>query len=70
MSELCQIPPETPVKHRDLRGHSPDGFRSVSPAAIAGMDGGFNAIVPYLIIVIAGALFLYARAMRQKNVLA
>jgi len=22
VSELCQIPPETPVKHRDLRGHS------------------------------------------------
>ena len=22
VSELCQIPPETPVKHRDLRAHS------------------------------------------------
>jgi hypothetical protein len=22
VSELCQIPRETPVKHRDLRGHS------------------------------------------------
>jgi len=22
VSELCQIPPETPVKHGDLRGHS------------------------------------------------
>jgi hypothetical protein len=22
VSELCQMPPETPVKHRDLRGHS------------------------------------------------
>ena len=22
VSELCQIPPETSVKHRDLRGHS------------------------------------------------
>ena len=22
MSELCQIPPQTPVKHRDLRGHA------------------------------------------------
>ena len=46
------------------------GYQLAKPATIAGMDGGFNAIVPYLIIVIAGALFLYARAMRQKGVLA
>ena len=46
------------------------GYQLANPAAIAGLDGGFNAMVPYLIIVIAGALFLYARAMRQKGVLA
>lgn len=46
------------------------GYQLANPATVAGLDGGFNAMVPYLIIVIAGALFLYARAMRQKGVLA
>ncbi len=33
------------------------------------MDGGFNAIMPYVIIAVALGLFVYARAMRIKGVL-
>ena len=45
------------------------GYQLVKPAEIAGMDGGANAVMPYVIIAIAVGLFLYARAMRKKGVL-
>jgi hypothetical protein len=45
------------------------GYQLLNPAGIAGMDAGFNAVVPYLIIAIALGLFLYARAMQAKGVL-
>lgn len=45
------------------------GYQLANPAGIAGMDEGFNAIVPYLIIAIAIGLFFYARAMRARGVL-
>lgn len=45
------------------------GYQLANPAGIAGMDGGFNAIMPYVIIAVALGLFVYARAMRIKGVL-
>ncbi|GAA4714463.1 hypothetical protein [Sphingomonas lutea] len=45
------------------------GYQIMNPAQIAGMDGGFNAVVPYLIIAIAVGLYLYARAQAAKGVL-
>lgn len=45
------------------------GYQIARPSGIAEMERGFNAYVGYLVIVIALALFVYARAMRIKNVL-
>jgi len=45
------------------------GYQLAKPAGIAEMSQGFNGIVPYVIIAIGVALFLYARAMRVKGVL-
>jgi hypothetical protein len=45
------------------------GYQLANPVGIAGMDSGFNAVVPYLIIAIAIALFFYARAMRARGVI-
>ena len=46
------------------------GYQILKPSGIAEMERGFNAYVGYLVIAIALGLFLYARAMRAKNVLA
>ena len=46
------------------------GYQILKPSGIAEMERGFNAYVGYLVIAIALALFLYARAMRTMNVLA
>lgn len=45
------------------------GYQIANPAGIIEISQGFNAMMPYVIIVIAIALFLYARAMRIKGVL-
>jgi hypothetical protein len=45
------------------------GYSLLNPPDWPGMDSGFNAIMPYVIIAIALGLFLYARAMRAKGVL-
>jgi hypothetical protein len=45
------------------------GYQLANPVDIPEMSRGFNAVVPYLVIVIAAALFLYARAMEKKAVL-
>ena len=45
------------------------GYQIANPSGIAGTDGGGGAIFPYVIIAIALTLFVYARAMRIKNVL-
>src|SRR5689334_22015742 len=42
------------------------GYQLMNPVAIAEMHAGFNGIVPYLVILIALALFLYARAQAAK----
>ena len=44
------------------------GYQLANPVGIPEMSRGFNAAVPYLVILIAAALFLYARAMQQKGV--
>lgn len=44
-------------------------YQLVVPAKVAGMDGGFNAVVPYIIIAIAAALAYYAKVMAAKGVL-
>ena len=46
------------------------GYQILKPSGIAEMERGFNAYVGYLVIAIALGLFLYARAMRTRNVLA
>ena len=45
------------------------GYQLLNPADVEGMAGGFNAVVPYLILVIALALYLYARVQAGKGVL-
>ncbi|HKP33567.1 MAG TPA: hypothetical protein VJT70_02145 [Sphingomicrobium sp.] len=45
------------------------GYQLANPVDIPEMSRGFNAVVPYLVIVIAAALFLYARAMQKQGVL-
>ena len=44
------------------------GYQIARPSGIAEMERGFNAYVGYLVIAIALALFIYARAMRIRNV--
>jgi hypothetical protein len=46
------------------------GYQLANPAGIAGMDTGFNAAMPYVIIAVAVGLFLYARAMKARGLLA
>ena len=45
------------------------GYQLMRPLDIPDMHTGFNAVVPYLIILIAASLFLYARSQRAKGVL-
>ena len=45
------------------------GYQLMRPADIPQMHQGFNAAVPYLIILIALALYLYSRAQVRKGVL-
>jgi hypothetical protein len=45
------------------------GYQIVAAPPMPGAPGGMMEIMPYVIIAIAVALFLYARAMRQKGVL-
>jgi hypothetical protein len=45
------------------------GYQLMNPVAIPEMHAGFNGLVPYLVIAIALALFLYARAQNAKGVL-
>ena len=45
------------------------GYQLTRPADIPQMHQGFNAVVPYLVIVIALALYLYARSLRTKGLL-
>ena len=44
-------------------------YQIANPAGIVEIAMGVNAIMPYIIIAIAIALFVYARAMRIKGVL-
>ncbi len=45
------------------------GYQLMRPLDVPDMHTGFNAIVPYAIILIAALLFLYARSQRAKGVL-
>lgn len=45
------------------------GYQLANPSNIPEMSESINAVMPYVIIAIALALFLYARAMRAKGVL-
>lgn len=45
------------------------GYQLINPADLPGMDSGFNAVAPYLIIAIALALYLYARSLLAKGLL-
>ncbi len=45
------------------------GYQIVAAPPVPGATGGMMEVMPYVIIAIALALFLYARAMRQKGVL-
>ena len=45
------------------------GYQIALAPPLAGMEGGFNAVMPYVIIAVCVALFLYARAMEKKGVL-
>ncbi|MEO7410912.1 MAG: hypothetical protein ABIU10_06280 [Sphingomicrobium sp.] len=45
------------------------GYQLANPSGIGELSMGVNAVMPYILIAIAIALFLYARAMRIKDVL-
>ena len=45
------------------------GYQILAAPPLAGAEGAMNAIMPYVIILVALALFLYARAMKAKGVL-
>jgi hypothetical protein len=45
------------------------GYQALVAPPMPGMEGGFGAVMPYLIIGIALALFLYARSVRAKGLL-
>jgi hypothetical protein len=45
------------------------GYQIVAAPPLAGMEGPMNDIMPFVIIAIALALFLYARAMKARGVL-
>ena len=45
------------------------GYQLANPSRIVELSMGVNAVMPYVIIVIAIGLFVYARAMRMRGVL-
>ena len=45
------------------------GYQAIAAPPLEGMEGPMAAIMPYVIIGVALALFVYARAMRAKSVL-
>ena len=45
------------------------GWQLMNPSGIAEMSETVNQVMPYVIIVLAVALFLYARAMEKKGLL-
>ncbi|MEO5774945.1 MAG: hypothetical protein ABIQ32_12635 [Sphingomicrobium sp.] len=45
------------------------GYQLLNPSPVADMHEGVNGVMPYVIIVVALGLFLYARAMSKKGVL-
>lgn len=45
------------------------GYQLMRPAGIPEMHQGFNGLVPYLIILIALALYLYSRALLRRGLL-
>ena len=45
------------------------GYQIVAAPPLAGADDMINQVMPYVIILIAAALFFYARAMEKKGVL-
>ena len=45
------------------------GYQLLNPSGIAEMNEGINRTMPYVIIAVAIALFLYARAMKARGVL-
>jgi hypothetical protein len=46
------------------------GWQILNPSGIAEMSETVNRVIPYVIIAVAVALFLYARAQRAKGLLA
>ena len=46
------------------------GWQLLNPSGIAEMSETVNRVIPYVIIAVAVALFLYARAQRAKGLLA
>lgn len=46
------------------------GYQLLNPANIAEMNEGINRTMPFVIIAVAFALFLYARTLRSKGALA
>ena len=45
------------------------GYQILAAPPLAGAEGAMNTIMPYVIIIVALAVFLYARAMKAKGVL-
>jgi hypothetical protein len=45
------------------------GYQALAAPPLEGMEGGAATVMPYVIIGVALALFLYARAMRGRGVL-
>ena len=45
------------------------GYQILAAPPLAGAEGAMNTIMPYVIIIVALALFLYARVMKAKGVL-
>jgi hypothetical protein len=45
------------------------GYQAIAAPPLAGLEGMLPKVMPYMIIGVALALFLYARAMRAKGVL-
>ena len=45
------------------------GYQLMRPADVAGMDGGVNMVMPYIILAVALGLFVYARMQAAKGLL-
>ena len=45
------------------------GYQLANPSGIPELSKGVNAVIPYVIIIIAIVLFVYTRAMRMRGVL-